>query len=311
MDQKVVTPMPTVIDVKGLTKTYGQLNAVDGLDLQVEQGEIFALLGPNGAGKTTTIDILTGHNKRTSGSVEVLGSDPARDDRRWRSRVGVVPQKAATYSDIKVKEVIDHFAAFYPDPFRTGELIELVGLSSKSSALATDLSGGQLRRLDVAVGLVGKPDLIFLDEPTTGLDPEARREAWDLVRLLHSEGRTTVLTTHYLDEVEALAARAGVIAAGKMLQVGPLSELTASVGRRYRVRFAMAPLPEIDDALAAQIPDDDGFTTYTTDQPTQLLKIAIRAAERQGMAEVPSLSVSEPSFEDTYLTMLRDSRKAA
>lgn len=300
--------MSAVIDVQGLTRTFGDFTAVDNVDLQVYQGEVFAFLGPNGAGKTTTIDILTGAAPRSGGSVSVLGEDPADDGRSWRSRVGVVPQAAADYADLKVREVIDHFGAFYPDPFETAELIDMVGLTKKSSALASDLSGGQLRRLDVAVGLVGKPDLIFLDEPTTGLDPEARREAWELVRLLNTEGRTTVLTTHYLDEVEALADRAGVIADGRILQVGTLSELTAAVGRRYRVRFAMPPLEQVDDALAAQLPDDDGFTTYTTDEPTRLLKVAIAAAEQRGHQEIPSLWVSEPSFEDTYLTMIRTSR---
>lgn len=300
--------MPAVIDVKGLTRTYGTLNAVDNLDLQVDKGEIFAFLGPNGAGKTTTIDILTGTRKRTSGDVSVLGSDPATDKRAWRSRVGVVPQGAASYSDLKVKEVIDHFAAFYPDPMRSAELIDLVGLSEKRNALTSSLSGGQVRRLDVAVGLVGRPELIFLDEPTTGLDPEARREAWELIRRLNHEGRTTVLTTHYLDEVEALAERAGVIANGTMVRIGTLSDLTASVGRRFRVRFRMPPVEGVDQRLAELIPDDD-FTTYTTDEPTRLLKLVIDAAERRGLREVPSLRVSEPSFEDTYLTLIRASRK--
>lgn len=301
--------MTAVIDVEGLTKTYGDFHAIHGLDLQVEKGEVFAFLGPNGAGKTTTIDILTGARPRTSGSVSVLGYDPADDDRFWRSRVGVVPQGAATYPDLRVREVIEHFATFYPHPFGVDELIDLVGLGAKARALTSDLSGGQLRRLDLAVGLVGRPDLLFLDEPTTGLDPEARREAWNLVELLGEQGRTTVLTTHYLDEVEALAERACVIAGGRLLRMGTLEELTASVGRRYRVRFAMTDIPGIDHCLAESLPDETGFTTYTTDEPTRLLRVVIAEAERRGLSEVPSLRVSEPSFEDTYLALIQDSRK--
>ncbi len=183
--------------------------AVRGIDLDVHKGEVFALLGPNGAGKTTTVEILEGIRSRSAGDVQVLGSDPAQDRRSWRARIGVVPQSTGVYLDLTVGEVIGHFAAFYPAPLPVAQVLDMVGLTEQRKKQTVALSGGQQRRLDVAVGVIGDPELIFLDEPTTGLDPVARREAWDLVRYFADRGKTTVLTTHYLDEAEALAQRAG------------------------------------------------------------------------------------------------------
>ena len=248
--------MSSAITVSGLRKTYGSFVAVDDVDLQVESGEVFAFLGPNGAGKTTTIDILTGAQRRTSGTVSVLGRDPQNDEREWRAQVGVVPQGTAKYSDLTVREIIDHFASFYPDPFPTGQLIDMVGLGAKAKVLSTKLSGGQRRRLDVAVGVVGRPRLLFLDEPTTGLDPEARREAWELVRLLTGTGMTTVLTTHYLDEAQELSQRAGIIVRGRIMHIGTLGELARLTGRRYRVSYDLDPLEPggENEESASQLP---------------------------------------------------------
>ena len=245
--------MLNAITVSGLRKTYGSFVAVDDVDLQVDTGEVFAFLGPNGAGKTTTIDILTGAQRRTSGTVSVLGRDPQNDEREWRVQVGVVPQGTADYQELTVREVIDHFATFYPDPFPTRQLINMVGLGAKAATYSTKLSGGQRRRLDVAVGVVGRPRLLFLDEPTTGLDPEARREAWELVRLFTSEGMTTVLTTHYLDEAQELSQRIGVIAGGRMLHVGTLDQLAQVTGSQQRVSYDLDPLVEVPPGLATRL----------------------------------------------------------
>ncbi|RRD50710.1 ABC transporter ATP-binding protein [Arachnia propionica] len=301
--------MSHAIIANGLRKTYGRFIAVDDLDLQVNTGEVFAFLGPNGAGKTTTLDILTGHQRRTSGTVEVLGRDPQRDEREWRVKVGVVPQGTADYSDITVTEVIDHFATFYPDPIPTGQLIDMVGLGAKAKVMTNKLSGGQRRRLDVAVGVVGRPRLLFLDEPTTGLDPEARREAWTLVRSLTSQGMTTVLTTHYLDEAQQLAQRAGIIVRGKMLHVGSLEELAKVSGRHYQVCFDMEPLVDVPFALAEKLQFKPGSTAYATDEPTALLRLLLRAAEDRGMREIPGLQVMRPSLEQVYIDMVERSKE--
>lgn len=301
--------MSNAIAASGLRKTYGKFVAVDDLDLRVEGGEVFAFLGPNGAGKTTTIDILTGAQKRTSGTVSVLGRDPQNDEREWRAQVGVVPQGTANYADLTVTEIIDHFATFYPSPFPTGQLIDMVGLGAKAKVLTTKLSGGQRRRLDVAVGVVGRPRLLFLDEPTTGLDPEARREAWELVRLLTSEGMTTVLTTHYLDEAQELAQRAGIIVRGKMLHVGTLDELTKLSGRSHRVSYAMDALIEVPIGLADRLDSQPHSCVYATDEPTTLLRMLLNAAERRGIREIPGLQVSQPSLEQIYIDMVEQAKE--
>ena len=301
--------MSSAITVSGLRKTYGSFVAVDDVDLQVESGEVFAFLGPNGAGKTTTIDILTGAQRRTSGTVSVLGRDPQNDEREWRAQVGVVPQGTAKYSDLTVREIIDHFASFYPDPFLTGQLIDMVGLGAKAKVLSTKLSGGQRRRLDVAVGVVGRPRLLFLDEPTTGLDPEARREAWELVRLLTGTGMTTVLTTHYLDEAQELSQRAGIIVRGRIMHVGTLGELARLTGRRYRVSYDLDPLVEVPLSLAERMKSQPHSCLYGTDEPTALLRLLLDAAQRHGIAEIPGLQITQPSLEQIYINMVEQAKE--
>ena len=301
--------MSSAITVSGLRKTYGSFVAVDDVDLQVDSGEVFAFLGPNGAGKTTTIDILTGAQRRTSGTVSVLGRDPQNDEREWRAQVGVVPQGTAKYSDLTVREIIDHFASFYPDPFPTGQLIDMVGLGAKAKVLSTKLSGGQRRRLDVAVGVVGRPRLLFLDEPTTGLDPEARREAWELVRLLTGTGMTTVLTTHYLDEAQELSQRAGIIVRGRIMHVGTLGELARLTGRRYRVSYDLDPLVEVPLSLAERMKSQPHSCLYGTDEPTALLRLLLDAAQRHGIAEIPGLQITQPSLEQIYINMVEQAKE--
>jgi ABC-2 type transport system ATP-binding protein len=220
--------MSKVISVVGLRKSYGSNTAVDGLNLEIEQGEIFALLGPNGAGKTTTVEILEGFRDRDSGDVRVLDFDPSTKGhvgQQWRDRIGIVLQSTADAGDLTVHESVSHFATYYENPKDPREVIELVGLTEKSDALGRTLSGGQRRRLDVALGIIGNPELLFLDEPTTGFDPEARRAFWQLIRKLRDEGATILLTTHYLDEAEALADRVAVINKGRIIEISTPDQL--------------------------------------------------------------------------------------
>jgi ABC-2 type transport system ATP-binding protein len=272
------------IRVRGLRKEYGQQVAVDGLDLDVRRGECFALLGPNGAGKTTTVEILEGYRPRTGGEVDVLGTDPRRPSRQWRARVGIVLQTTGEFEALTVHEVVRHFATYYPAPRDPAEVIEAVGLAEKRAARAGTLSGGQRRRLDVALGIIGAPELLFLDEPTTGFDPQARQDFWDLIRLLAGEGTTILLTTHYLAEAEALANRVGVIDGGRMVAVGT----PATLGGR--------------DTAATVVSWDgpNGREEVRTDTPTAL--VAKLAAQFGG--EVPGLAVARPTLEDIYLSMI-------
>jgi ABC-2 type transport system ATP-binding protein len=273
------------ISVSGLRKSYQDKTAVDGLDLSVARGEIFALLGPNGAGKTTTVEILEGFRKRDAGEVSVLGADPAHASTAWRTRVGVVLQGTGEFDELKVAEVVRHFARFYPYPADPAEVIERVGLTEKADARTHTLSGGQKRRLDVALGIVSRPELLFLDEPTTGFDPAARREFWGLIRDLQTSGTTILLTTHYLEEAESLADRVGVIAAGRMLAVSTPAELggrnTAKATVTWRDR-------------------DGSIRDEQTDEPTS---VVLRLAAEYG-GEVPELSVHRPTLEQIYLGMI-------
>ncbi len=231
-----MTDMATehAVSVRGLRKQYRGMTAVAGIDLDIERGEIFALLGPNGAGKTTTIEILEGHRRRDAGEVSVLGSDPSRADRAWRSRIGIVPQTQTTAGELTVREMVSHFGSYFPDPRGTDEVIEAVGLGEQARTRLRRLSGGQLRRVDVAVGIVGRPELLFLDEPTTGFDPQARRRFWDLIAGLAGDGTTILLTTHYLDEASALANRVGVLAGGRIVAIGTPAGLGSTGERRKR-----------------------------------------------------------------------------
>jgi ABC-2 type transport system ATP-binding protein len=279
----------SAIAVSGLRKVYGDHAAVDGVDLAVERGEIFSLLGPNGAGKTTTVEILEGYRKRDGGEVSVLGVDPQHADLDWRSRLGIVLQATGEFEDLTVREVISHFAHYYPNPDDVGKVIERVGLSEKTNAKAKTLSGGQQRRLDVALGIIGRPELLFLDEPTTGFDPVARREFWELVRDLSAAGTTILLTTHYLDEAEALANRVGVIARGKLVEVAPPATLGGRNAAKATVRW-LGP---------------NGPQREATDHPTAF----VAALARNFDGEIPELAISRPTLEDIYLEMIGDEHR--
>jgi ABC-2 type transport system ATP-binding protein len=276
-------PGPAV-RVRGLRKSYGDVAAVDGVDLDIEHGEVFALLGPNGAGKTTTVEILEGYRRRDGGEVTVLGTDPGQGGREWRSRIGIVLQSNADADELTVREMIRYFAAYYPSPADPDAVIDSVGLTEKAGARLRQLSGGQRRRVDVALGIVGNPELLFLDEPTTGFDPEARRQFWHLIKGLAEEGTTILLTTHYLDEAEELANRVAVIAAGRIRAVGPPAEL----GGRGTARATVSWMA------------DGGRQSVETDTPSA---VVTELAARFG-GEVPELTVTRPSLEDTYLAMI-------
>jgi len=308
-----------VVVVKDLCKRYGNRNVVDHLDLAIEPGEVFGFLGPNGAGKSTTIDILTGRRPRTSGAVEVLGEDPWRDLAAWRSRIGVVPQSTGEYPVLTVREVVSLFAALYPRPLPVNEVIDMVGLTAQAPKLAGQLSGGQKRRLDVAVGVVGDPELLFLDEPTTGLDPVARREAWDLVRFFTDRGTTTILTTHYLDEVEALAEQAAIIIAGSLAEIGTVRELssgqhagtTISCSVPDVLRAEQLPRWEtqpssVDDARATS-----GELRIETVDPCQITYELLGWARAHGACELLDFRVVQPSLEDVYLRLVHEADQRA
>jgi ABC-2 type transport system ATP-binding protein len=279
------------IHIRGLRKTYGDRVAVEGLDLDVPRGECFALLGPNGAGKTTTVEILEGYRPRSGGEVTVLGIDPARPSRDWRVRVGIVLQSTGEFEALTVREVVSHFATYYPAPRDTADVIAAVGLVEKADARAGTLSGGQRRRLDVALGIIGRPELLFLDEPTTGFDPEARQEFWELIRRMSAEGTTILLTTHYLYEAEALADRVGVIDGGRLVEVAT----PATLGGR--------------DTAATIVSWDgpEGRESVSTDTPTaEVAKLSARFG-----GEVPGLAVARPTLEDTYLSMISAGKGAS
>ncbi|MGA3539735.1 ABC transporter ATP-binding protein [Micromonosporaceae bacterium DT194] len=273
------------ISVRGLRKSYGGNAAVAGVDLEVHRGEVFALLGPNGAGKTTTVEILEGYRNRDDGEVSVLGVDPAHADADWRSRVGIVLQGTGEFDELTVAEVVHHFAAFYPNADDPDKVIARVGLDAKRKARTHSLSGGQKRRLDVALGIIGRPELLFLDEPTTGFDPEARREFWELIRDLSAAGTTILLTTHYLDEAESLADRVGVISGGTIIDVSTPALLG---GRQSALATVSWRTP------------DGALEQIETATPTAVLR---ELAERHD-GEVPGLTVTRPTLEDIYLKMI-------
>jgi ABC-2 type transport system ATP-binding protein len=274
----------TVVRVRGLRKRYGDLDAVDGVDLDITRGEVFALLGPNGAGKSTTVEILDGHRRRTSGEASVLGVDPGEATRSWRSRIGIVPQTCNEQPQLSVREIVRHFAGYFPSPRDADEVIEAVGLTEKAGTRLAQLSGGQRRRVDVALGIVGRPELLFLDEPTTGFDPAARRRFWRMIEGLADGGTTILLTTHYLDEAEALADRVGVIAGGRMVEVATPYDLGGRATATARVGWT----------------GPEGPQTVQTGSPTQ---VVAELATRFG-GEVPCLTVTRPTLEDVYLSMI-------
>ncbi len=271
------------ISISGLTKHYGDKHAVDGLDLEISTGEVFALLGPNGAGKSTTVEILEGFRKRTAGEVRVLGVDPQEAGRAWRERVGIMLQATSIRSLLSARESLIHAASLYPNPRNVDETLEAVGLTDKANAKPQTLSGGQRRRLDVALAVVGRPELLFLDEPTTGFDPEARRQFWRLIESLRGDGATILLTTHYLDEADYLADRIAIIADGAMVA------LDTPDGLRARAAHARVSWD-----------DSEGPHMIETDTPSALLRNLL--AKYPG--EIPGLNVARPSLEDVYLSLI-------
>jgi ABC-2 type transport system ATP-binding protein len=277
------------ISVRGLRKRYGDLEAVRGIDFEVRRGEVFGLLGPNGAGKTTTVEILEGYRDLTEGEVSVLGHDPGRRERALRERVGIVLQSSGIYRHLTVREALDHWAGLYPAPRDVDEVLELAGLADKADERTRRLSGGQLRRLDFALALVGDPELMFLDEPTTGFDPAARRNAWETVRSLRALGKTVLLTTHYLEEAQALADRVAIIKDGRILAQGDPGSLGPG-GQRYRISYRNG---------------DGGLVERETDDPTALLHELTATAMARG-ERLAELTVSRPTLEEVYLELTTD-----
>jgi ABC-2 type transport system ATP-binding protein len=295
-----------VIEVENLVKCYGDVEAVDGVDISVDSGEIFALLGPNGAGKSTTVEILEGYRSKTSGSVSVLGFDPAKAQRAYKEQIGIVLQETAIEEQLTVSEAIETYGSMYPDRRPTGELIELVGLEEKKDARIRTLSGGQRRRLELALGIVGDPQIIFLDEPTTGFDPSARRQAWSIVRNLTSLGKTVFLTTHYMDEAQFLADRVAVMARGRIVAEGPPATLGGRATASTLIAFnssaqSMDSLPADDYSVA-----ENGVVVVRTTDPTADLYRITGWAIDHGV-DLGALSVTQPSLEDIYLDLTGES----
>ncbi len=287
-----MTTNDAAVVVRELRKTYGQTNAVDGVSFEIRPGETFALLGPNGAGKSTTIEILEGYRSRTGGEVSVLGTDPAKGGLDWKARLGIVLQSTGETGLVTVAEQLKHFAGFYPNPRGVDEVIAAVGLEPQAKTRIAKLSGGQQRRVDVALGIIGRPELLFLDEPTTGFDPEARRHFWGVIRGLKSEGTTILLTTHYLDEAAQLADRAGVIAGGRLVDIGGIDEIGGAEARVPLVRWR-----DRDGALHEE----------RTDEPGRVVASVVAAFG----GEPTDLEVIRPSLEDIYLQLVRSVDSAA
>ena len=280
------------IEVSGLRKAYGNLEAVREVDFSIEEGEVFGLLGPNGAGKTTTVEILEGYRKRDAGEVRVLGHDPQRPGPDFRERIGVVLQQSELWPNLTVRETHAIFAGYYRSPRDVDEVVALVGLQQKAGARVKSLSGGQKRRLDLGIALIGDPDLVFLDEPTTGFDPQARRAAWEMIRSLRSLGKTVLLTTHYLDEAEQLADRVAVLREGRIVRVGTPAELTTT-DLQTEIRYRQGG----EEVLVR------------TDEPTRVLAELTSAALARG-EELEGLQVRRPSLEDVYLALTAEEDEA-
>jgi ABC-2 type transport system ATP-binding protein len=292
---------PLAVDVRGLVKSYSGTQVVGGIDLAIRQGEVFALLGPNGAGKTTTVEILEGYRARDGGEVSVLGVDPGRERARLKSRVGIVLQSTSIDRYLTVRDTIAMYASFYPRPRPVDEVIQMVGLEEKRSARVLKLSGGQQRRLDVAIGLVGNPELLFLDEPTTGFDPSARHEAWDVIKNLATLGMTVLLTTHFMDEAQFLADRVAVIVAGRIVAEGPPATLGDRNLAKARIRYRPPAGATPPDGLSAP-PGPDGYVEITPDDVLQALHQLTGWAIDHG-ASLDELEVTRPSLEEIYLSL--------
>jgi ABC-2 type transport system ATP-binding protein len=272
----------SVVSVRDLRKTYGSFLALDGVSFDIQRGETFALLGPNGAGKSTTIEILEGYRDRSGGEATVLGIDPHHGGVAWKARLGIVLQNTDEQGDMTVREQLTEFARYYPNPRSVDEVIADVGLEEKERTLIRKLSGGQRRRVDVALGIIGRPELLFLDEPTTGFDPEARRNFWELVRKLKSEGTTILLTTHYLDEAAQLSDRAGIIAGGKLIEIGKIDEIGGADARIPIVRWT----------------DAHGSQERRTNEPGRVVADLMKSGEPK------NLEIVRPSLEDVYLKLV-------
>jgi ABC-2 type transport system ATP-binding protein len=293
------------IRVTGLRKRYGTLEAVRGVDFEVAEGECFALLGPNGAGKTTTVEILEGYRDRDAGQVEVLGVDPRRGGRAFRERIGIVLQSSGHFRELSVREVLELFGGCYPRPRATGEVIELVGLGGKAGARVKTLSGGQQRRLDLALGLVGDPDLLFLDEPTTGFDPSARRRSWELIESLRALGKTILLTTHYMDEAQNLADRVAILAAGRVVAAGTPDSLGGRDEGEAMIAFRLpagTPVAALPAGLPGRPEPHEDRVVLRTTEPTRALNLLTGWALDRGV-ELDALTVARPSLEDVYLQL--------
>jgi ABC-2 type transport system ATP-binding protein len=296
----------SAIEVRNLHKSYGSLEAVRGIDLDVNTGEVFSLLGPNGAGKTTTVEIMEGHRDRTSGDVRVLGHDPARGERDLKQRIGIVLQETGIEPYLTVSEVIDLYRGYYPHPRPLDEVIDVVGLNDKRDARVSKLSGGQQRRLDVAIGLAGDPELLFLDEPTTGFDPSARRNAWEMVKNLQGLGKTIFLTTHYMDEAQYLSDRVAIIVNGRIVAQGAPRTLAGHGSSLTTITFALPPdSPELPHELAARAVVGNGTVQLRSEQPMRELHDLTGWALTHGI-ELQALSVARPTLEDVYLELTRD-----
>ena len=289
------------VSVRGLRKSYGELKAVDGVDLEIARGEIFALLGPNGAGKTTTVEILEGYRRRDEGHVTVLGRDPGHERAALKPLIGIVLQSTGVDRYLTVAETLTMYAGYYPHPRSPGEVIDLVGLGAKRDARITTLSGGQQRRLDVGVALVGDPELLFLDEPTTGFDPSARREAWQIVKNLAELGKTVLLTTHYMDEAQFLADRVAVIAKGRIVAEGPPASLAGRDQARSRVSFRLPPGTALPEDLPHE-PALDGSLEIVPEDMTVTLHRLTGWALEQGVP-LDDLQVIRPTLKDVYLEL--------
>ena len=277
-----------VITIRGLRKSYGEFEAVRGIDLEVQAGEVFAFLGPNGAGKTTTVEILEGYRKRSGGEVEVLGVDPEHGDRAWRERIGIVLQSCRLDPYLTVRDSLGLYAGYYRAPRPVDEVIELVGLGGKADVRASKLSGGQQRRLDVGMALIGDPELLFLDEPTTGFDPSARRQAWETIAGLRDLGKTVFLTTHYMDEAQRLADRVAIIAGGEIVARGAPEDLGDRDAQATTITYSR----------------NGERVSIETDDPVRALNELTGRALAEGF-ELEGLEVSRPSLEDIYLTLTR------
>jgi ABC-2 type transport system ATP-binding protein len=290
------------IEVTGLRKTYGDLEAVAGIDLTVDVGEVFALLGPNGAGKTTTVEILEGYRQRTAGEVSVLGFDPAGRARALRERVGIVLQSTGVDPYLTVRETVALYASYYPSPRDVDEVVVLVGLAEKRDTRVLKLSGGQQRRLDVAIALAGDAELLFLDEPTTGFDPGARRNAWEIVRNLSSIGKTVFLTTHYMDEAQNLANRVAVIAHGTIVAEGPPGSLAGRDRMKTRIRFRLPPGAPEPERAPHRLPDGSYEIRADQEETTKLVHELTAWALESGFV-LDALEVTPPTLEDVYLEL--------